>query len=119
MGRLVFVAPPDDLHYFIEFFEQLLELSPRVARGFERRLERLLRAPWDEARYCTLAAAADVPVLVVADEGDLETPIAGAERLAAAWPRAELLRTEGLGHRRILRDPEVISRVVGFLSAGG
>jgi hypothetical protein len=29
---------------------------------------------------------------------------------------ARLLRTSGLGHRRILRDPGVIDRVVAFLS---
>ena len=39
--RLVFVAPPDDLHFFVGYFERLLDLSPRLARGFERRLEHL------------------------------------------------------------------------------
>jgi len=41
-----------------------------------------------------------------------------AERTHAAWPGSELLSTEGLGHRRILRDPGVIASVIGFLSRG-
>ena len=113
--RLVFVAPPDDLHFFVGYFERLLELSPRVTRGFERRLERLLRAPWAEARFCTSAPSASVPLLIVADQDDQETPIQGAEALAEAWPMGRLLRTQGLGHRRILRDPEVVRSVVDFL----
>jgi hypothetical protein len=37
--------------------------------------------------------------------------------IAAAWPGAELVTTEGLGHRRILRDPAVVARVTDFLAA--
>jgi len=33
-----------------------------------------------------------------------------------AWPGSVLLKTEGLGHRRILKDPKVISAVVNFIA---
>ncbi len=36
--------------------------------------------------------------------------------VARAWPHARFLRTEGLGQYRILRDPQVIDRVVRFLA---
>jgi hypothetical protein len=36
--------------------------------------------------------------------------------VARAWG-AECVLTEGLGHRRILRDPVVIERVVRFVTA--
>jgi len=32
-------------------------------------------------------------------------------------PGAQFVRTTGLGHRRILRDPEVIARVTAFIAA--
>jgi pimeloyl-ACP methyl ester carboxylesterase len=38
--------------------------------------------------------------------------------IANAWPAAELFTTEGLGHRAILRDPQVIQRTVEFLRGG-
>jgi hypothetical protein len=31
------------------------------------------------------------------------------------WPQAELLKTTGLGHRRILRDPQVIDKLLEFI----
>jgi hypothetical protein len=37
-----------------------------------------------------------------------------AERIVRLWPRATLVATTGLGHRRVLRDPSVIDRVVAF-----
>jgi hypothetical protein len=34
-----------------------------------------------------------------------------------AWRGAALLMTDGLGHRRILRDPDVVAATVAFLAA--
>ena len=45
------------------------------------------------------------PVLVVHDRGDAEIPWQHGAAIARAWRGAEMLITEGLGHRRILRDP--------------
>ena len=36
--------------------------------------------------------------------------------LAAAWPEGELLTTGGLGHHRLLRDPEVVRAVVDYVT---
>ena len=33
----------------------------------------------------------------------------------AYWTQAQFLLTQGFGHRRILRDPEIIGRAVRFL----
>jgi hypothetical protein len=38
--------------------------------------------------------------------------------IAHARPGAELLTTEGLGHRAILRHPEVVRRTVEFIQNG-
>jgi hypothetical protein len=35
--------------------------------------------------------------------------------LAGAWPGATLHVTRGLGHNRILRDPQVIAKVTDFV----
>jgi hypothetical protein len=40
------------------------------------------------------------------------------DRLAQAWPNAQLVHTTELGHRRILRDDRVIANVVGFVREG-
>ena len=39
-------------------------------------------------------------------------------RVTAAWPNAQLVETEGLGHRRVLRDADVIARAVAFVRHG-
>lgn len=56
------------------------------------------------------------PGLLLHDPEDREIPFGESERLAAHWPIAMLVPTPGLGHRRILRDPAVIERVVDFVA---
>ena len=57
------------------------------------------------------------PLLLVHDGQDAETGWADSEAIARAWPGARLVTTSGLGHRRILRDPEVVAEVTGFVGS--
>jgi pimeloyl-ACP methyl ester carboxylesterase len=72
----------------------------------------------DEFDARVQAAEVDpVPTLVVHDRRDRQTAYADAARLVALLPQAELVTTEGLGHRRILADPAVVRAVVAFIHA--
>ena len=56
------------------------------------------------------------PTLVITDRGDRQTAYADVVDFAESI-KAPLVTTEGLGHRKILRDPAVVERVVDFVSA--
>ena len=56
------------------------------------------------------------PTLVLSDRDDKEADHADGGRIARAWPGAELVMSDGLGHRRILRDEETIKRIVAHVS---
>jgi pimeloyl-ACP methyl ester carboxylesterase len=49
---------------------------------------------------------------------DPDVPYDHGVEIARAWPGAELVTTSGLGHRAILRDPEVVRRAVDFFRVG-
>ncbi|EDP64975.1 hypothetical protein BAL199_21504 [alpha proteobacterium BAL199] len=59
---------------------------------------------YDAADFDLVRVADRLPsrLLIAHDEGDLEVPIADAERLTAARPDAEFVRTDRFGHLRIL-----------------
>ena len=115
----VLVAPPDSMAPMMRRFSSLLGIGPRAAQRMAERAERHIGLPL--GRFDMVRIAETLPthpaLLVVHDRHDAETPAAGSEALAAAWPGADLLLTEGLGHRRVLWEDAVVERVIGFVTA--
>ena len=73
---------------------------------------------WERVDLKTLAARMRVPMLLIHDRDDRETPYEEGAAVARAWPGAELVSTEGLGHRRILKDEAVVTKAADFLRTG-
>lgn len=116
-SRLVLVAPPSDPQPMLAAFAEQLGLDRRARADFDREVER--RAGYPLAAFDLPAMAGDVPLpptLVVHDRRDREVGFEHGRAIAEAWPGARLLATEGLGHRRLLRDPTVVGAVVTFLT---
>jgi pimeloyl-ACP methyl ester carboxylesterase len=117
-GRLVMIAPMVDVRDAFPVFGARLGLGPRTLRRLADRVERRVAMPLDEFDIAAhVAALQPTSLLAVHDRDDRETPYAATQTLAARWPDAELLTTHGLGHRRILRDPEVVRTVTSVLTA--
>jgi pimeloyl-ACP methyl ester carboxylesterase len=47
---------------------------------------------------------------------DPQCPAEDARKAAAAWPRAKFYEVDGLGHRALVKDDEVVSMVVSWLA---
>ncbi|MBC8451324.1 MAG: alpha/beta hydrolase [Planctomycetes bacterium] len=113
--RAVFVAPPLDLATYSQKFSDLLALPAGVHERMLRAMERRYHVGLGQLSFESIRPPEDVPLLVVHDHEDKETPFAFGEKVAKEWPGAELYATTGLGHRRILSDPSVIRKVARFL----
>jgi pimeloyl-ACP methyl ester carboxylesterase len=116
--RAVLLAPPADVVLFSHAFAEHLRIPLRAHDAMRRNLESRLQIRWEELHIPTLARRMTVPALIVHDRGDPDVPYAHGEEIARAWPRAELMTTSGLGHRSVVRDPEVIGRTLSFLRDG-
>lgn len=66
---------------------------------------------WD---ICTLGRDFEMPVLLMHDEDDDTVPYADAERICGALRHAELEKTTGLGHLRILFEGRIHRRLAQF-----
>jgi predicted alpha/beta hydrolase family esterase len=56
-----------------------------------------------------------IQLLLIHDDNDSEVEIRHAEAMMEVYPDAKLMRTQKLGHTRILKDDEVIRRTVTFI----
>lgn len=114
---LVLLAPTADPRRILDHFVHRLGAGPRVRAGLERAVVRRVGLPWDAFHVPSLHHATPVPpTLVVHDAQDREVGPEHGRAIADAWPGARLLQTEGLGHRRLLRDAGVIDEAVRFVT---
>lgn len=114
--RLVFIAPMVESASLFDQFQGALGFGPRTRRAFDRAVDEFVGiqvAEFDARVQATYAEP--LPTLVVADRSDWQTPYDDAVDLARSID-AELVTTEGLGHRRILRDAHVVRTVVDYVS---
>ena len=111
------LAPPDSMAPMMRRFSSLLGVGPRSAQRMLARAERRIGLPLGHFDMVQVARSLEPrpPLLLVHDRHDPETPAEGSVALAAAWPGADLVLTEGLGHRRVLWDPATVERVTAFV----
>lgn len=115
--RAVFIAPSANADSYSTQFAALLGVADPVMASMRTRLERRLGFEWEEMNIPALAPTMQIPLLVMHDREDREVRWDDGAAIARAWPGAELVTTAGLGHHRIVSDPDVIRHVVTFLCA--
>jgi pimeloyl-ACP methyl ester carboxylesterase len=115
--RLVMLAPMASPAAYARQFAGILGFGERTLRRLIARVERRVGAPMRHFDVPELGRAiAMPPTLIVHDRDDASTPVSDGAAIAAAWTGARLRVTSGLGHRRVLRDPDVVAEVCQFVA---
>jgi Alpha/beta hydrolase family len=115
--RVVLLAPAAEPTHYARVLAQLAGLSPAGTDAMLAAVAARLGLPLDRVDVTRYVGALAAACLVLHDPADREVPWAHGKAIAQAWPGAELVPLDGRGHRRILRDPHMIARVVEFLRA--
>ena len=115
--RAVFISPPPEPDPYYSGLLSALGLPENTHQAAFHAFAARLGIPWDQARLRSLASRLSSPLLVIHDRDDREISWSSIAALAPSWPSARFYSTEGLGHRRILRDPAVVRQAVTFLSS--
>lgn len=114
--RLVFIAPPLEPSDYTARFGEILGISERTLERMKFLIEERFLRKWSDYSLATLGKKMRVPLLVIHDIDDRDTFLWESEGLVAAWPGSRLVKTAGLGHRRILRDPSVLAMATEFIT---
>ncbi|QDH70101.1 alpha/beta hydrolase [Marilutibacter alkalisoli] len=114
-GRAVLIAPAADPVDASLRFARMIGLARHAWRRMLAQFEAHLGIRFDEMQAHAVVPRLATPALVVHDLRDREVPWAEGERYARYWSDARLLSTDGLGHRRILDDADVIASGIAFI----
>jgi pimeloyl-ACP methyl ester carboxylesterase len=114
--RVVVIAPPADLEAAADRFMRFVRLGSHLRGRFLKWLEHAAGKSVHEFHIREHLRALGLPCLVVHDMDDLEVPWGDGELYARHWRNSRLLTTQGLGHHKVLDDPEVMDATVAFVS---
>ena len=113
--RLVTIGTPADGGVWLPRLVRALGGSDGFLQAAIDELCGRARLDWSELRIAERPVGR--PALILHDCEDREVPVDSASALGAGWGAA-VLRTRGLGHRRILAVPEVVGAGVAFVGDG-
>ena len=116
--KIVLISTPNQLTDILARFGEFLHITPTTLKNLTTRIESAAGQSVDAFSTVNLLETTDVPVLVIHNNPDREVPYEDGQAIAAGIPNAQLLTTDGLGHHRIIRSPEVVDEIVGFLVGG-
>lgn len=113
--KFVFIASPCDLQDAFDRFTNFMKLSPKAKKHFQSFVEHEAQLKIEEAQMNRIVSRIQHPVLVIHDKEDQEIPYSDALKLTNDLSHVSLLSTEGLGHRRILKSEQVVTKIIDFV----
>lgn len=115
--RLVSISPPATTKGLINKFTQALHIPQKTRDKLIQQLEKKFGAHiWEELSMINTVKEITIPGLVIHDVYDTDVSWEEGQAVAHAWNNAPFMITTGLGHRRILRDNEVIKSAITFIN---
>lgn len=115
--RAVLIAGPARYERVLANFFKLLPISPRAQVHFIVELQNKVGIHVKDLNVGHIGSGLNIKAMIVHDVEDKEVRFQSALEIQEVWPQVKLLRTEGLGHRRILRDPQVLRAVTEFIKS--
>jgi pimeloyl-ACP methyl ester carboxylesterase len=116
LESVVLVSPPVDMVGYSRRFARWHWMPEPVRRAMQAAIEERYGVLWESLDVRRLAGRAKARALVIHDRDDRVVPWTQGAQVAAYWPGARLLSTDGLGHRRILEDEPVGRAAADFVS---
>ena len=113
--KLILISPFDKVMDVFEKYFDLIKLGTKARKLMVQYFNHKTGKKIEELSSSILAQSMVVRSLVIHDENDREVSFSDGINIDKNLINSSLFVTKGLGHRRILRDEEVINHLVNFL----
>lgn len=113
--RAVIVAAPTGPTYMLNAIARRFAMSDARKEKLFQELKRVVGYRPEEIELLPKLAKLEIPALIVHSKDDAVVRFVTGERWADAWPGAQLLALEKLGHRRLLFDRATAGKITDFL----
>ena len=112
---IVLIASPAYYERVVSFFVRAMQLSKKSEEIFFLMVTKITGMHPRELNIGLIGSKLHLPALIIHDEDDTAVDYLSAKAIHTVWPASRLITTQGLGHRRILKDKNIISEVTAFI----
>jgi pimeloyl-ACP methyl ester carboxylesterase len=112
--KIVVIGSGDIVQDIVDDFIKKLQLKPLIGLKLRDHFENKYNEVMDNYSAFKSAEFIEKPILVIHDENDYEVPLKAGINIHQHIKKGELILTQGLGHRKILGDPNVIQKIIEF-----
>jgi len=114
--KLVLINVPNRMEKVLRDAMATLNVPPPAARRFLQFIERKVKFPIRQADTCRADLQKQVgEVLVVHDKQDKVVEFSEGQAIYEAWDNARMLVTDGYGHYRLMKNPDLVQYVADFI----
>ena len=116
MKSIAIISSGDKIRNVFYRFSEQLQFSDKVTERMIQIVEKQFGMNLESYSSSMSLKHLELPLLIVHDKDDNETPFAYSKDLHKIANNSELLLSSGLGHHRILRDSKTVQRIVQFIN---
>ena len=116
MKSAAIIGSGDKIRNVFYRFSEQLQFSDKVTEQMIQTVEKKFGMNLESYSSSMSLEHLKMPLLIVHDKDDKETPFIYSKDLHEIANNSELLLTTGLGHHRILRDSKTVQHIVQFIN---
>jgi pimeloyl-ACP methyl ester carboxylesterase len=113
--KSIVIGSGDVITDIITDFVNKLELNLKLVTKIKQQFNHKFNSNIDDYSGSVAAAEVKIPTLVIHDTEDFEVPVSCAHQIRQNLKQGEIYITNELGHTRILKDGQVISKIIEFI----
>lgn len=117
LKKLVIIGTANSVTHITKEFARNMKLNDAVAEKMKSYFDKKFGEDMDVYSGALSAQGVKVPTLVVHDKDDVDVDVSSAYEISEKLINSELFLTQGLGHRKVLGNPEVINKITTFVMA--
>lgn len=115
--KAVIIGSGDVVNDIIKNFVKQLQLKPVVSVKLKQILDAHFKGDVDTKSASVAAKSVLTPTLVIHDTEDRDVDLSCGKNIHKQLKNSDLIITNGLGHRRILRDKKVVEDIFDFVNS--
>lgn len=116
LNKLIIIGTANSVTHITYEFARNMKLNDKVARKMKAYFDKRYGMDMDNLSGAFSAESVDIPTLVIHDRNDVDVHFSSAYEIRDKLKNGELYLTEGLGHRKILGDQNVINKITTFIT---